>query len=66
MWIQISAKEAANILVAGGKVDEGFYRWAGGMKLVHPNYWRKARNRKALARRMAHTQADGWWVYRKG
>ena len=37
MWIQISAKEAVNILVAGGKVDEGFYRWAGGMKLIHPN-----------------------------
>ena len=65
MWIQISARDAAKILVAGGKVDEGFYRWVGSIKLIHPNHWRKARNRKALTRRMTHTPADGWWVYRK-
>ena len=65
MWTQISVREAVNILVAGGKVDEGFAKWGGTLKLRHPNHWRKARHRKALARRMSHTLADGWWVYKR-
>ena len=68
MWEQISVAEAATILIAGGKVDDGFYKWAGSLELTHPERWRKARKRKALARRLAGAwnTGDGWWVYRRG
>lgn len=68
MWEQISISEAARILLAGGKVDDGFYKWGGTLQLTHPEQWRKSRKRKALTRRLAGrwNHGDGWWVYRKG
>jgi len=68
MWRQISISEAAAILIAGGKVDNGFYQWAGTIKLRHPEHWRKARKRKELIRTLANkwVHGDGWWIYDKG
>lgn len=66
MWVQISVTEAADILISGGKVDDGFYRWGGTLKLRHPEHWRKSRKRKALKRKLAGRWncGDGWWVHR--
>lgn len=68
MWIQISVDEAVSILLAGGKVDDGFYRWAGSLQLRNPRRWRKARKRHELSRKLSGSwnSGDGWWVYRKG
>lgn len=68
MWEQISVTEAVNILLAGGKVDEGFHRWGGTMKLHHPEHWRKARKRRELTRKLSGpwNRGDGLWAYRKG
>lgn len=67
MWMQITAVEAANILLSGGKVDDGFYRWGGTLKLRNPQRWHKARKRKELIRKLSTRWGvgDGWWVYRR-
>ena len=67
MWVQIPVTEAADILISGGKVDDGFYRWGGTLKLSHPERWRKARKRKELIRKLSTRWGvgDGWWIRRK-
>lgn len=65
MWKQITEDEAVEILVMGGKVDNGFDLWGGTLQLMHPAHYRKARKRKELKRDMKryNTGRDGWWVY---
>lgn len=67
MWKQISAREAAAILLAGGKVDDGLCKWGGTLQLVNPHRWRKARRRKELTRKLKNRWGvgDGWWKYEK-
>lgn len=67
MWTQISVTEAANILLSGGKVDDGLCRWGGTLKLRNPQRWRKSRKRKELIRKLSNHWGvgDGWWVYRR-
>lgn len=67
MWKQVSVAEAATILLAGGKVDDGFYHWGGTLQLRCPSRWYKARKRKELIRKLSGVwlTGDGWWVYRK-
>lgn len=66
MWTQITVAEAVTILIAGGKVDDGFIRWGGTIQLRCPAHWRKARRRKELAHKLSHSWnlGDGLWVYR--
>lgn len=68
MWKQISYEQAASILAAGGRIDDGFYSWAGSLELVYPWRWRKARKLKQLQRKLRRTlvSPDGWWYYDKG
>lgn len=66
MWKQITAEEAAKILLAGGKVDNGFYQWGGTIQLRDPQRWRKARKHKSLIRKLKgvwNHGCDGWWIY---
>lgn len=69
MWRQVSISEAVSILLAGGLVHDGFYRWSGAIQLACPHRWRaKARKRKELARKLRlgrWNTGDGWWVYDK-
>ena len=65
MWTCVSISEAVNTLIAGGRVDDGFYSWGGSIKLRQPARWRKARRRKQLARLLSRRHVgDGWWVYK--